>query len=109
SVWTKALPRLGDALSRRTSPFVLVLDGADVLTRDSISTLAALLQHVPPGSMIALTGRVTPSLPVATLRARGPLLEIGPYELALSRREAEILLRAAHVELEDKEINTLLE
>ena len=31
------------------------------------------------------------------------MLEIGAYELALSRREAEILLRAAHVELEDVE------
>ena len=59
--------------------------------------------------MIALAGRVTPNLPVAALRARGPLLEIGAYELALSRREAEILLRAAHVELEDVEINELLE
>jgi ATP/maltotriose-dependent transcriptional regulator MalT len=45
--------------------------------------------------MIALAGRVTPNLPVATLGTRGPLLEIGPYELALSRRETEILLRAA--------------
>jgi LuxR family transcriptional regulator, maltose regulon positive regulatory protein len=109
SVWTKALPRLADALGRRESPFVLVLDGADALTQDSISVLTALLEHVPAGSMIALAGRVTPNLPVAALRARGPLLEIGPYELALSRRETEILLRAAHVELEDVEINTLLE
>ena len=59
--------------------------------------------------MIVLAGRVMPNLPVAALRARGPLLELGPYELALSRREAELLLRAAHVELEDVEINELLE
>ena len=70
TVWTKALPRLAEALSRRESPFVLVLDGADALTRDSISTLTALLEHVPTGSMIALAGRVTPNLPVAALRAR---------------------------------------
>jgi LuxR family maltose regulon positive regulatory protein len=109
SVWTKALPRLAEAMGSRKSPFVLVLDGADLLTRDSISVVAALVEHVPAGSMVVLSGRVLPRLPIAALRAGGPLLEIGRYELALSRREAEMLLRAAHVELEDAEINELLE
>ena len=59
--------------------------------------------------MIVLAGRVVPELPVAALRAGGPLLELGPYELALSRREAELLLRAARLELEDDEINELVE
>jgi LuxR family maltose regulon positive regulatory protein len=108
SAWTKALPRLAEAIASRQSPFVLVLDGADLLTRDSISAVAALVEHVPAGSMIVLSGRVLPKLPVAALRAGGPLLEIGPYELTLSRREAEMLLRAARVELGDAEINELL-
>jgi LuxR family maltose regulon positive regulatory protein len=106
---TRALPRLAEAIASRRSPFVLVLDGADVLTRDSISAVAALVEHIPSGSMIVLSGRVLPKLPVAALRAGGPLLEIGPYELALSRREAEMLLRAAQVELADAEINELVE
>jgi len=106
---TRALPRLAEAITSRRSPFVLVLDGADVLTRDSISAVAALVEHIPSGSMIVLSGRVLPKLPVAALRAAGPLLEIGPYELALSRREAEMLLRAAQVELADAEINELVE
>jgi LuxR family transcriptional regulator, maltose regulon positive regulatory protein len=109
SVWSKAVPRLADAVASCPSPFVLVLDGADRLPRDSISALTALLERVPAGSMVALSGRVGPKLPVAARRAREPLLEIGSYELALSRREAEILLRSAHVELEDAEINELLE
>ena len=46
---------------------------------------------------------------MAALRAGGPLLELGPYELALSRREAELLLRAARLEPEDDEINELVE
>ena len=106
--WTRALPRLAEAIATRKSPFVLVLDGADLLTRDSISAVGALVEHVPAGSMILLSGRVLPKLPVAALRAGGPLLEIGPYELTLSRREAELLLRAARVELADAEINELL-
>ena len=109
SVTSKALPLLAEAMASRESPFVLVLDGADLLARDSASAVASLIEQVPPGSMIALSGRVLPRLPVAALRAGVPLLEIGPYELALSRREAEILLRAARVELSDPEINELLE
>jgi LuxR family maltose regulon positive regulatory protein len=108
SVWGKALPRLVKTISARTTPFVLVVDGADLLPADSISVVAALVEHVPAGSMVMLSGRVQPELPVAALRAGGPLLEIGPYELALSRREAEMLLRAANLELKDTEINELL-
>ena len=105
----RALHRLGAAIGARHSPFVLVLDGADRLTGDSIAAVATLVGHIPAGSMIVLSGRVLPELPVAALRARGPLLELGPYELALSRREAEMLLRAARLELEDAEINELVE
>jgi LuxR family transcriptional regulator, maltose regulon positive regulatory protein len=108
AAFTKALPRLAEAITSRRSPFVLVLDGADLLTRDSIGVVAELVKHIPVGSMIVLSGRVLPNLPVAALRAGGPLLEIGPYELALSRREAEILLRAARVELPDEEITELV-
>jgi LuxR family maltose regulon positive regulatory protein len=105
----KALQRLCAAIAARRSPFVLVLDGADVLSEDAISAVATLVGHIPTGSMIVLSGRVLPDLPVAALRASGPLLELGPYELALSRREAEMLLRAAGLELEDAEINELVE
>ena len=105
----RALQRLGAALGARRSPFVLVLDGADALTNDSIAAVGTLVGHIPAGSMIALSGRVVPELPVAALRVGGPLLELGPYELALSRREAEMLLRASGLELEDAEINELVE
>jgi len=109
AAFTKALPRLAEAITSRRSPFVLVLDGADLLTRDSITVVTELVKHIPVGSMIVLSGRVLPNLPVAALRAGGPLLEIGPYELALSRREAEILLRAARIEVGDEEITELVE
>jgi LuxR family maltose regulon positive regulatory protein len=109
SARTRALPRLTEAITSRRSPFVLVLDGADSLKRDSIAVVGELVKHIPVGSMIVLSGRVLPKLPVAALRAGGPLLEIGSYELALSRREAEMLLRAARVELADEEITDLVE
>ena len=105
----RALQRLGAAIGAGRVPFVLVLDGADLLSGDSVAALGTLVEHIPAGSMIVLAGRVAPALPVAALRAGGPLLELGPYELALSRREAELLLRAARLEPEDDEINELVE
>ncbi len=105
----RALQRLGAAIGAGRAPFVLVLDGADLLSGDSIAALGTLVGHIPAGSMIVLAGRVVPELPIAALRAGGPLLELGPYELALSRREAELLLRAARLELDDGEINELVE
>jgi LuxR family transcriptional regulator, maltose regulon positive regulatory protein len=105
----KALQRLGAVIAARRSPFVLVLDGADALTDGTIAAVGTLVEHMPARSMIALSGRVLPDLPVAALRAGGPLLELGSYELALSRREAELLLRAAALEPGEAEINELVE
>jgi LuxR family transcriptional regulator, maltose regulon positive regulatory protein len=109
-VWEAVVPRLSAALSSRESPFVIVLDGVDALTAtDSLEAIGILIDNVPPGSMVALAGRSFPGMPIAPLRVAGPLLEIGPYELALSRREAEILLRTAGVELDERELAELLQ
>ncbi len=53
--------------------------------------------------MLVLAGRAEPALPLARLRADGNLLELGTDELALSRRESLLLVRAAGVELGDDE------
>jgi LuxR family maltose regulon positive regulatory protein len=110
TIWDAVAPRLTAALASRTSPVVLVLDGADVLeSAESIAAIGVLIENVPSGSMIALAGRATPQLPIAALRVAGPLLEIGAYELALSRREADILLRASGVEPDEDELLELLD
>jgi LuxR family maltose regulon positive regulatory protein len=109
-VWDAIVPRLTAELTSRTAPFVIVLDGADALeSTDSTKAVGILIENIPPGSMIALTGRALPRMPIAALRVAGPLLEIGPYELALSRREAELLLRGSGVELDENEIAGLLQ
>ena len=110
SVWGAVMPRLAAHLASGKSPFVLVLDDVDLLeSEDAISVIATLIQNLPPRSMAALAGRRQPKLPVALYRAGGPLLEFGAYELALSRREAEMLLRACAVELEEDAMVELLQ
>jgi LuxR family maltose regulon positive regulatory protein len=109
SIWDAVVPRLSAELSSRASPFVLVLDNADVLeSAESLAAVGVLIENLARGSMIALAGRAFPKLPIAALRVAGPLLEFGAYELALSRREAELLLRASGVEPDEAEIAGLL-
>jgi LuxR family maltose regulon positive regulatory protein len=110
SVWDSVVPRLTAHVASCESPFVLVLDDVDLLeSQDAVAIVAALIENLPHRSMVALAGRSQPKLPVASLRVGGPLLEIGPYELALSRREAEMLLRACGLELDEHGILELLE
>ena len=110
SVWAAAAPRLAAALSSCRRPFVLVLDGADVIRAgDAADAVIALADHIPEGSMLVLAGRVQPPVPVARLRARGELLELGTRELALSRRESMLVLREAGLKLDEEDAADLLE
>ena len=94
----RVLSRLGSALSTRTRPFVLVLDDIDrlpePLVMDAVMTLAG---YVPPGSLLALSGRAVPNIGLARLRADGRLIEVGVNDLALGAPQAHRLLRGAGV------------
>jgi LuxR family transcriptional regulator, maltose regulon positive regulatory protein len=105
TIWDAVAPRLSAALSSRTSPSVIVLDGVDALdSTDTLEAIGVLIGSTPRGSMIALSGRALPRVPTASLRVAGPLLEIGTYELGLSRREVELMLRAFGVVLDESEL-----
>jgi LuxR family transcriptional regulator, maltose regulon positive regulatory protein len=109
SIWVSAMPRLGAALASGPNPLVIVLDDAHLLrSRDSLQAVFALGDHIPQGSMLALAGRLLPRLPIAALRASGLLLEIDVRDLALDRREAQLLLHAAGVDLSLVEANALV-
>jgi LuxR family transcriptional regulator, maltose regulon positive regulatory protein len=108
SIWASALPRLAAALAA-AHPLVLVLDDSHSLrSRDSLDAVEVLAAHVAPGSTLVLSGRATPSLPIAALRAAGPLLELGVEQLALTSREGQRLLRSTGVKLPFEEVKTLV-
>jgi LuxR family maltose regulon positive regulatory protein len=109
SMWTAAVPRLGAALASRERPVVVVLDDAHLLrSRDSTAAVSALVDHLAGGSMLVLAGRVQPRLRIAALRASGLLLELGVEDLALSRREARLLLASAGVDLGEGDVEELV-
>jgi LuxR family transcriptional regulator, maltose regulon positive regulatory protein len=108
SFWNSVVPRLTSALAAAQKS-VLVVEDAHVLSEpDSIEIVSMLAEHVSDGSAIVISNRV--ECPVATrLRMRGGLLELGTQDLALTRREAELLLRSAGVELSGAAFEDLLD
>src|SRR5262249_2449274 len=109
SVWDSIVPRPTTHLSSREAPLVRGFHDIHLLeSADAIANVRALIENVPARSMVALAGRTQPRLSVASLRVGAPLLEIGAYELALSRREAEMLLKGCGVEPEEDELLELL-
>jgi LuxR family maltose regulon positive regulatory protein len=109
SVWTTALPRLARELSER-GPIVLVLDDFGLLrSRASIEAVAALVGAEAEGSMLVLAARISPRLPLAQLRASGQLLELGSADLAMTKREGELLLRQSGVRLGAERVAELVE
>ena len=72
-----------------------MVDEADRLGRKSLALLAAVAAELPAGSTVAVAGRSDPALPVARMRAAERLVEIGPADLAMSAREARLVVSAA--------------
>src|SRR5262245_5512468 len=102
------IPRVGRAFASMRQPVVLVLDDVHLLhTRECQAAIAALVEHVPDGSRIAIAARREPHLRLARLRAEGRVLEIGPEELSLDREQSASLLRNAGVELSDDDVDGL--
>ena len=91
--WTAALARLASRFGAMPGVVLIVDDVQRLRSRRSAKALATLVEHVPPGSTVALVGRAAPGIPIARLRASGRLLELRADDLTLSGREGEALLR----------------
>ncbi|MCC6453812.1 MAG: hypothetical protein IT328_02595 [Caldilineaceae bacterium] len=69
--------------------YVLVLDDYHLIQNSSIhDAVAFFVEHGPPQLHILLTSRIDPSLPLATWRARGQLVEVRADDLRFSPEEA---------------------
>jgi LuxR family maltose regulon positive regulatory protein len=91
-----------EELDRIEDPFVLVLDDYGYVKRPEIHELLTriLRQNIPTLHLVILTRR-DPPLPLASLRARGELVEIRQTALKFTSREASSFLeRAAGAPLE---------
>ena len=108
SIGGTVIPRLGGAIARMQGPFVLALDDLHFLDNAECRlAIAALARHIPPGSQLAIADREEAPLPVARLRAKGEVLEIGAPDLAMDADEAGSLFERCDLDLESEDVATL--
>src|SRR3984957_4684054 len=75
---------------------VLVLDDYHLVDSGPVhQSVAFLLEHLPPGLRVVVSGRADPPLPLARLRARGQLAELRAEDLRFTPEEAAALLGEA--------------
>ncbi len=108
SIWTTMVPQV-ETLIASAKDCVLVLDDLHTVDgNDSHEVLRIVAEHLPAGSALALSSRTECTLS-ATMRSGASLLEIGIDDLALTRREAELLLRGVGAKLSDAGFAELIE
>jgi LuxR family maltose regulon positive regulatory protein len=72
---------------------LLVLDDYHLVDSGPVhESVAFLLENLPPGLRVVVSGRADPPLPLARLRARGQLAEVRAAELRFTPDEAAALL-----------------
>jgi len=75
---------------------LLVLDDYHLVDSGPVhESVAFLLENLPPGLRVVVSGRADPPLPLARLRARGQLAELRAADLRFTPEEAVALLDAA--------------
>jgi LuxR family maltose regulon positive regulatory protein len=87
---------------------LLVLDDYHLVDSGPVhDSVAFLLENLPPGLLLAVSGRADPPLPLARLRARGQLAELRAAELRFTTDEAAALLGVAGPVLPDTAVVAL--
>src|SRR5262245_29532053 len=110
SIKGSIVPRLGSAVAGIRRSFVLVLDDFHAVTDSGcLDAIDVLIDHLPDGSQLVLSGQIQPSRRVGSLRAHGQLLEIGPEELRMDVTEAGALLAGTQVQVSDEGLSELVE
>ncbi|WP_256557161.1 LuxR C-terminal-related transcriptional regulator [Pseudomonas sp. 1D4] len=95
-------------LSALDQPLLLVLDDLHLVTDAEIfNALSRLVKLAPPGFSLAIGSRSLPPMNLATLRAKGWLLEVGLDELRLTEDETRAYLERSGIVLDDATLSAL--
>jgi LuxR family transcriptional regulator, maltose regulon positive regulatory protein len=86
------------------------LDDTHLLTPEALKALFQFIDRSPPSVRFVLASRTIPEIPLARMRARGELMELGVEELKFTPVEArQFLVKAAEPTLDDAQLARLLE
>jgi len=104
-----ALALLMASIGSMSAPVAIVLDHAEALTNRACRDLVAeMALRLPSGSQLAIGSQRDVPVPMAILRARGAVAEVGIDDLAMTGPEARSLLEAAGVELSEQHVDELV-
>lgn len=82
-----------NALAQAPTGGILVLEDYQVIAEHTIhETLSFFLNHLPEALHVLMLTRADPPFPLASLRARGALIEVRTDDLRFSQEESTILL-----------------
>jgi LuxR family transcriptional regulator, maltose regulon positive regulatory protein len=88
----------------------LFVDDVHLLPPDALRSLYRFIDRSPPGILFVLASRAIPDIPLARLRARGQLRELGTEELKFTAQEAQAFLaQGSKSSLSDAQLLRLLE
>ena len=100
---------LTDWLTSVVAPFVLVLDDVHhVSSRRSVDLLGQLVDRVPPGSLVVVSGRSIPPIHLSRRQLLAEAAHLGPRQLALTDDECRELLARALPDLEKHSIERIV-
>ncbi len=88
----RVLPRLVNELDRQGEITLILDDFHRVTSEPARASVRWFIEHAPLGFHVVLATRTEPSLPVASLRAHGELLELRAADLRFTDQEADAFL-----------------
>jgi LuxR family maltose regulon positive regulatory protein len=95
-------------LAQREQPLLLVLDDLHLVQdAELLASLNRLVKLAPAGFVLAIGSRSTPTLNLATWRAKEVLLELGAPELRMSKDETREYLDRGGLHLDEVALNAL--
>ena len=86
------LPRLVNELDGQGEITLILDDFHRLSSAPARASVGWFIDHAPPGFQLVLASRTEPTLPVATLRAHGELLELRADDLRFTSAEADAFL-----------------
>ena len=85
----QALTTLVNTLEPESQSLYLFVDGVHLLAPAPLAMLCRFIDHAPATVRFILASRVIPEMPLARMRARGQLLELGVDDLKFTAAEAQ--------------------
>ncbi len=91
-VTDRVLPRLVNELDGHGEITLILDDFHRISSKPALASVRWFIEHAPAGFDVVVATRTEPSLPVASLRAHGELVELRAADLRFTRQEADAFL-----------------